>query len=265
MGTPLVLAVFLSLLFGGLSAAIAYKKNRSVSGWFFVGLLLGPFGLLVIFFPRIKPVVLVVDMQADFSEAHDGSLAVPGSGPDYVEKISDATNQLKNLGLQVIATQDWHPDNHMSFASTHDNAQPFDTIELPNGRVQVLWPKHCVEKSDGAAILIDSTLIDSVIHKGSDPRFDSYSGFRDDGGSKTDLDATLTEAGVKTLIVYGIATDYCVKATVLDAIKLGYQVYVIKELCRGVNEETSREALEEMSGKGAIVAPDLESLKNMII
>lgn len=195
--------------------------------------------------------VVVVDIQGDFTVAQNGSLAVPHTDQPYLENVSKVTDQLKKAGLPVYATKDWHPANHMSFASNHNNKKPFETIELPDGRTQVLWPNHCVQETKGAQILLDPGHITEVIQKGTDSKFDSYSGFMDDGGAKTLLDTALRAAGIKTLIVYGVATDYCVKATVLDGLKEGYNVYVVNDLCRGVAEETSEAALEEMKQKGA--------------
>ncbi|HTY25990.1 MAG TPA: bifunctional nicotinamidase/pyrazinamidase [Desulfomonilaceae bacterium] len=208
--------------------------------------------------------VVVVDVQGDFTTAHNGSLAVPNSDQAYLEKVAKATDQLKKTGLAVYCTQDWHPGDHMSFASNHKDKKPFDTIKLDDGRTQVLWPAHCVQESKGANILLDPALVTKVVRKGTSSKFDSYSGFMDDGGVKTDLDKVLKDAGIKTLIVYGIATDYCVKATALDGLKEGYKVIVVHDLCRGVADETSKAALEEMKQKGAQILPlaDLDKVKN---
>ena len=258
MQIPLLLSIILPVAFGALCAAIASRKNRSVYGWFFAGALLGPFGLIIAFLPRVKPAVIVVDLQGDFTIARKGSLAVPLSDDSYLERISGATRELKEAGYIVLATQDWHPTDHMSFASNHPGKQAFETIELEDGRQQTLWPPHCVQGSKGAELLLDKSLIDEVVQKGADMRFDSYSGFRDDGGVKTGLHRILEAHGIKSVIVYGIATDYCVKATVFDALRLGYKVYLIDDLCLGVNDDTSREAVQQMSGKGAIVLPKLD-------
>lgn len=258
MQIPLLLSIILPVGFGALCAAIAYRKNRSVYGWFFAGALLGPFGLIIAFLRRVKPAVIVVDLQGDFTVARKGSLAVPRSDNSYLEKIFAATRQFKEAGYIVLATQDWHPADHMSFASNQPGKQNFETIELEDGRQQTLWPPHCVQGSKGAEILLDKSLIDEVVKKGSDKRFDSYSGFRDDGGVKTGLHQILEARGIKSLIVYGIATDYCVKATVFDALVLGYKVYLIEDLCLGVNDDTSREAIQQMSGKGAVILPKLD-------
>lgn len=261
MDSPLLFAVVLSLFFGTLSAAIAANKNRSKYGWFFAGVLLGPFGLLVAVLRRIKPVVIVVDVQADFTSAHNGTLATSGSDESYLKSVSSATRAFKDAGLTVFATQDWHPANHMSFADNRPDKKPFDTIEISDGWIQTLWPVHCVQDTDGAALAIEPGIISDVIRKGQDPQFDSYSGFRDDGGVKTPLREKLTEAGAKSLIIYGIATDYCVKATVLDALQLGYKVCLVTDLCRGVSEDTSVSAIREMAEKGAFIMQSLDLKK----
>ena len=209
--------------------------------------------------------VIVVDVQGDFTTANKGSLAVPNSDQAYLESVAKATEELKKAGLAVYATQDWHPADHMSFASNHKDKKPFETIKLDDGRTQVLWPAHCVQESKGAEILINPALITNVIRKGMNAKFDSYSGFMDDGGSKTDLDKVLKAAGVKTLIIYGIATDYCVKATALNGAKEGYKVVVVQDLCRGVADQTSNAALDEMEQKGVQIwlSPDLNKIKNL--
>ena len=209
--------------------------------------------------------VIVVDVQGDFTTANKGSLAVPNSDQAYLESVAKATEELKKAGLPVYATQDWHPAEHMSFASNHKDKKPFETIKLDDGRTQVLWPAHCAQGSKGAEILINPALITKVIRKGMNPKFDSYSGFMDDGGSKTDLDKVLKAAGGKTLIIYGIATDYCVKATALNGAKEGYKVVVVQDLCRGVADQTSNAALDEMEQKGVQIwlSPDLNKIKNL--
>ncbi|MGB6066128.1 MAG: bifunctional nicotinamidase/pyrazinamidase [Desulfomonilaceae bacterium] len=205
--------------------------------------------------------VVVVDVQGDFTTAHKGSLAVPNSDQAYLDNVAKATEQLKKAGIPIYATQDWHPADHMSFAANHKGKKPFETIKLDDGRTQVLWPVHCVQGSKGAELLLNPALFTKVIRKGTNPKFDSYSGFMDDGGLKTDLDKTLKAAGIKTLIVYGIATDYCVKATVLDGLKAGYKVIVVQDLCRGVADKSSTAAWDEMKQKGAQIWPSLDMSK----
>ena len=199
--------------------------------------------------------------QADFTTAHKGSLAVEGSDEAYLKDVVKATGELKAAGLPIYATQDWHPADHMSFATNNQGSKPFELITLKDGRKQVMWPDHCVQNTDGAKVLLDGAMFTKVVQKGTDSNYDSYSGFKDDGGAETGLDKTLKEAGVETLIVYGIATDYCVKATVMDGLAAGYKVVVVQDLCRGVAPDTSKAAWAEMEKGGAVLWPKLDVAK----
>ena len=117
----------------------------------------------------------------------------------YVKKVADATALLKKKGFVLYGTQDWHPRNHVSFASNHPGDKPFQAIQV-NGKTQVLWPDHCVQGTDGAKVLLDNNIFQALVKKGQDQRFDSYSGFQDDGGSKTEMDTILKAAGIKKLV-----------------------------------------------------------------
>ncbi len=128
----------------------------------------------------------------------------------------------------------------------------FDTLTI-NDTVQVLWPPHCIQDTKNARVLVDNTLFESIVQKGMDPAYDSYSGFFDDGGHSTGLEDLLRDQGVKKLIIYGLTTDYCARATALDARSLGFEVVLVKGLCRGVAEETTRAALEEMAAAGVSI------------
>lgn len=200
--------------------------------------------------------VIVVDVQGDFTTMKNGSLAVNGTDEAFVKKVEKATEELKKKGYRIYATQDWHPKDHMSFYTNHEGKKPFEVIQI-DGRTQVLWPPHCVQNTDGAKILLDESLFEAVVKKGKDKNFDSYSGFQDDGGAKTEMNEILKKDGVKELIVYGIATDYCVKATAIDAVKDGYKVTVIEGLTKGVAPETSAQAVKEMQEKGVTVKKEL--------
>jgi nicotinamidase/pyrazinamidase len=193
--------------------------------------------------------VIVTDVQGDFTVWKDGSLAVPGSDSDYVRSVETATRQLKELGMPIFGTQDWHPANHISFFTTHPGKRPFDVIDV-NGRSQILWPPHCVQGTEKARILIDNNLFLAVVRKAQDPLVESYSAFHDDGGVKTEMDGILRLNNVRNLAIYGIATDFCVRATALDGVYAGYRVTVIEELCRGVAADTTASALQEMIGEG---------------
>jgi nicotinamidase/pyrazinamidase len=200
--------------------------------------------------------VIVVDVQGDFTAAKDGSLAVEGTDQSFIDKVEKATSSLMRKGYVIFATQDWHPSDHISFYTNHSGKKAFEVIQI-SGRTQVLWPPHCVQNTENANVLLDNKLFKAIVKKGVDKRFDSYSGFKDDGGANTEMDRLLRRHGIKELIVYGIATDYCVKATAIDAAAAGYKVTVIEGLCRGVAPETTVGALQEMKGKGIKVEKEL--------
>ena len=201
---------------------------------------------------------IVVDIQGDFTQLMSGSLAVPGTSLDYLHKINKAVNQIKEMGIPLWASQDWHPADHISFYTNHPGKKAFDQITL-GGKDQTLWPPHCVQETSGAELLIDSNLFKAVIRKGQDPGYDSYSCFQDEAGQETALDGVLKSQGIKKLIIFGIATDYCVRWTTLHGLTRGYKVVVIKSLCRGVDPTTSTQALEEIKKKGAIILEDLDT------
>ncbi len=210
----------------------------------------------------MKTGVIVVDLQGDFTKYKNGSLAVEGTDEAYVKAVEEATQKLKASGYPIYATQDWHPKNHASFFTHHPGKKAFDVIKL-HGKDQVLWPPHCVQNTPGAEILLEKKLFKAIVKKGMDPQYDSYSGFQDDGGKKTEMDKILRTDGIKKVVLYGIATDYCVRATALDAAAAGYKVIVIKNLSRGVAPDTSQKAINEMKTKGIEIFEglDLERIK----
>jgi len=193
--------------------------------------------------------LLIVDVQNDFLPG--GSLAVT-DGDKIIPVINRAMKHFHND--HIVLTRDAHPHSHKSFASNHEGRNVFDTVEV-NGIQQVLWPDHCVVGTPGNKISGDLEVPDKeaaqVIDKGRDPEYDSYSGFKDAGGEETDLEAILKELGVDLLYVVGLATDYCVKATVNDALGCGFKVRVIVEGIKGVAPETTEQALAEMDAAGA--------------
>lgn len=201
--------------------------------------------------------VIVVDIQGDFTKLKNGSLAVDGTDEAYIKAVEENTKKLKEAGFPIYATQDWHPKNHASFFTNHKGKKAFEVIKL-HGKDQVLWPPHCVQKTPGAEILLDKKLFKAVVKKGMDSQYDSYSGFQDDGGKKTDMDKLLKKEKINKVVVYGIATDYCVRATALDAVAAGYKVIMIKNLSRGVAPDTSQKAIDEMKAKGIIILDDLD-------
>ena len=201
--------------------------------------------------------VIVVDMQGDFTTYKNGSLAVEGSDKAFVDRVEKITVSLKDKGYLIFATQDWHPADHVSFFSSHTGKKPFDTIQV-EGRTQILWPPHCVQGTENAAVLVDNNLFAAIVQKGKDRRYDSYSGFQDDGGVKTEMYEILKRHAVTEVIVYGLATDYCVKATAFDAVDAGYKVTVVEGLSRGVAPDTTAEALDEMKAKGITLVKELD-------
>lgn len=211
---------------------------------------------------KAKMGVIVVDIQGDFTKVKNGSLAVEGTDEAYIKAAEENTKKLKEAGFPIFATQDWHPKNHASFFTNHKGKKAFDMIKL-HGKDQVLWPPHCVQKTPGAELLLDKKLFTAVVKKGMDSQYDSYSGFQDDGGKKTDMDKLLKKEKINKVVVYGIATDYCVRATALDAVAAGYKVIMIKNLSRGVAPDTSQKAIDEMKAKGIVILDnlDLEKIK----
>ena len=204
----------------------------------------------------MKTGVIVTDIQGDFTELKHGSLPVKGTDQRFIDKILAATTMLKEKGFAIFATQDWHPKQHISFFTTHPGKKAFEVI-FRKGKEQILWPPHCVQGSEGAKILLDEKLFDAVVHKGTEVECESYSGFHDDGGNQTPLHHILQTGGIERVIIYGLATDYCVRASSLDAVALGYQVVMVKNLSRGVAPETTNRALEEMEQRGVILLDTL--------
>ena len=195
--------------------------------------------------------LLIIDVQNDFVAG--GALAVPDG-----EAVVPVINRLQPGFDLVVATQDWHPANHGSFAANHPGGKPGEVVELA-GLPQTLWPAHCVQGTPGAefATGLDRTRWEHVCRKGSDPGVDSYSGFFDNGHRlATGLEDFLRMRGVGELWLAGLATDYCVKFTALDARAAGFRVHLFAEACRGVElraGDTER-ALEEMRLAGVVMA-----------
>lgn len=211
--------------------------------------------------------VIIVDPQKDFTLQHNGSLGVQETETDsgYTKRVIAATTDLKHHGFIILATKDWHPSNHTSFASQHPDKKPFDIITLshtlPDGTErtyeQMLWPDHCVQGSEGANFFLPDDLIDQFFVKGTHPQFDSYSGIKDDGDLETELNRYLDgNKQIRTLIVYGLATDYCVLATVRDTIAKGINVVLIKNLISAVNPEDGEKAIRTMIAAGQVTVCD---------
>ena len=196
--------------------------------------------------------LILVDLQNDFVPG--GALPVPEG--DAVVPVANRLLREGNVDL-VVATQDWHPPDHGSFAANHPGQKPGEVIDL-HGLRQILWPVHCVQNSAGAAFLpgLDMARVEEVFKKGTDPSIDSYSGFFDNGHRKaTGLGEYLKSRGVTDVYVLGLATDYCVKFTALDALKLGLRTYLVEDASRGVNLKPGdvQRAVEEMRATGVDV------------
>jgi nicotinamidase/pyrazinamidase len=195
--------------------------------------------------------LLLVDLQNDFLPG--GALAVPRG-----DEVIPVANRVQPAFELVVATQDWHPAGHGSFASTRPGKRPGELAELA-GLPQVLWPDHCVQGTRGAEFApgLQLNRVEAIFRKGTDPAIDSYSGFFDNGHRKsTGLGDYLKGRGVSDVYVLGLATDYCVKFTALDAKKLGFRTFVVEDGSRGVELQPGdvARALQEMRSAGVTVA-----------
>lgn len=199
--------------------------------------------------------LILVDIQNDFLPG--GALAVPDG-----DRIIPIVNALLPRYELIVATQDWHPPDHGSFATNHPGRTPFEQIDL-HGLPQTLWPVHCVQNSGGALFApgLDTRRITRVFPKGTDPRVDSYSGLFDNGRQQsTGLGEWLREHGVTEVCLTGLATDYCVKFTALDAAREGFRVTLVEDACRGVNlapNDVAR-ALDGMRDAGVRVVQSVD-------
>ena len=194
-----------------------------------------------------KKALIIVDVQNDFVPG--GALAVK-EGNNIVPVI----NALQKKYDLIVATQDWHPSNHKSFASNHPGQNIGEVIFLGNAQ-QVLWPDHCIEGTTGANFFekLNLSRVKKIFKKGTNPEIDSYSGFFDnDQKSQTGLGDYLKAEGVRDVTIVGLATDYCVKFTAMDAIKMGFNVTVNLKGCRGVelNQGDIATAINEMRNSG---------------
>jgi nicotinamidase/pyrazinamidase len=194
--------------------------------------------------------LIIVDLQNDFMPG--GALPVPDG-----DEVIPLANELQRHFEVVLATQDWHPPDHGSFAANHSGKKPGDRIML-DGIEQILWPVHCVQNTHGAefAASFDTSRVAHIFHKGIDPRIDSYSTFFDNAHRReTGLADYLKKRAVSEIYLMGLALDYCVKYSTLDARHLGLNTHVILDGCRGINLEPGDidRALDEMKSVGAIL------------
>lgn len=204
--------------------------------------------------------LLLIDIQNDFCPG--GALAVPDG-----DAIVSVVNRLSGKASCVIQTQDWHPSDHSSFASNHEDKDPYNEITMNYG-TQVLWPDHCVQGTEGADFHpeLEQNRSQLIVRKGFRPHIDSYSAFfENDHETPTGLHGYLQERGTKELYLAGLATDFCVKWSALDARKLGYKVHLISDAVRGIDLNGSvDQAMTEMEEAGVLftdskqAADDLE-------
>jgi nicotinamidase/pyrazinamidase len=190
--------------------------------------------------------LLVIDVQNDFLPG--GALAV-ADGDAIVPLIDRLSRAFEN----VVVTQDWHPAGHASFASSHAEAKPFDIVELPYGN-QVLWPDHCVQGSSGARVHFALEAQDrafAILRKGANAMVDSYSAFTEADGLTTGLAALLRARGIERVFACGLATDFCVAYSALDARAAGFETFVIDDACRAIDADGSLAAAwERMEAAG---------------
>ena len=205
----------------------------------------------------MKTALIIVDVQNDFCEG--GALEVK-NGNDVIPVINNLVKS--NKFDFIIATQDWHPRSHKSFASNHKNKKVYDVIKL-NGITQVLWPDHRIQRTKGSKFHKDLELGETykVFKKGTNPEIDSYSGFYDnDHKSSTGLAEYLKAKNISSVYITGLATDYCVKFTALDSAKEGFKTFVIKDAVKGVNinKDDSKKAFAEMKENGIKIVSSLK-------
>jgi nicotinamidase/pyrazinamidase len=189
--------------------------------------------------------LLLIDIQNDFIPG--GSLAVPG-GNEIIAKC----NSLQQKFEVVVATQDWHPEDHKSFAANHTGKNEFEVIDL-NGLSQVLWPIHCVQGTEGAAFSkdLDMNKVEAIFRKGTDAEIDSYSGFYDNGHRKTTALADyLKGKQVTDVYIAGLAADYCVYYTAKDALHEGFATFIIEDAVRAIDQQGFEKAKADIINKG---------------
>lgn len=189
--------------------------------------------------------LVIIDVQNDFMPG--GALAVP-NGDEIVPIINDLQAKFE----LVIATQDWHPSGHASFASSHENVKEFEVIKL-DGLDQVLWPEHCIQNSEGAKFHSDlkSSKIETIFRKGTDIKIDSYSGFYDNAHLKsTGLTGYLKEKKVENLYFVGLAAEYCVYFSIKDAISEGFNCILLEDATRALNQVDFENARIDILRKG---------------
>lgn len=206
----------------------------------------------------MKTALIIVDMQNDFMPL--GALPVPEG-----DKVIPIINGLLKYFDLIVATQDWHPADHHSFAINHLGNSPGDVVNM-EGVQQILWPMHCVQHTKGAEFVEELAIncVHKIFQKGTDPKVDSYSGFFDNNYRKsTGLDVFLKAQNIQKVYVVGVATEYCVKYTALHANERGFMTYLIEDACRGVNLNSNdvKDAIAEMKHAGIHIIQSSELKK----
>lgn len=197
--------------------------------------------------------LIIVDVQNDFIPG--GALAVPGG-----DEIVPLINELQSKFDLVIATQDWHPSGHASFASSHENKEEFQVIKW-KGLDQVLWPDHCIQNSKGAEFHpdLETNAVEAIFRKGTNAEIDSYSGFYDNAHLKaTGLSGYLKEKGAEDLYFVGLAGDFCVYFSVIDSLKEGFKATLIEDATRPINAEEFEKAKLDILRKGGAIVNSTE-------
>lgn len=201
-----------------------------------------------------QDVLIVVDVQNDFCPG--GALAVPEG-----DKVIAPIHRLASHFAHIVLTQDWHPANHTSFAAAHPGKRPFETIDLAHG-VQTLWPPHCVQGSHGAEFHPELRLpqAELILRKGFRPQIDSYSAFfENDRATATGLAGYLRECNLKRVFLVGLAYDFCVGYSAIDAQRLGFEAFVLRDACRAIDVNGSVTAIEAgLTGCGVQVMDSAE-------
>ncbi len=205
--------------------------------------------------PNKQDALLIVDMQYDFIPG--GSLPVEG-GDLIVDDINKVAKRFKKSSAVIVLTQDWHPRNHLSFASNHDGKNPGDEYSSEDGAIgPVLWPDHCVQGTKGAEFLekLNVELANAIIRKGMNPKVDSYSGFlENDKESETGLNGYLESLNIERVFICGLALDYCCYSTAIDAANFGFETHFFVDLTKGIDLPPGNlsNALENMKEEGII-------------
>lgn len=202
--------------------------------------------------------LLIIDMQNDFMK--NGSLEVPDAN-----QLIKPINELMELNWgTIIASKDWHPSNHISFASNHKNYTVFQEIILKNGQKQTLWPNHCVQNTKGAEIHkeLNYSKINNIVLKGENPNVDSYSAFFDNNHEvKTNLDSLLKENSITDIYLVGLAAEFCVLYSAIDGANLGYKTHYVLDATRFIEPSNEKKLLKQLTSN-AIIISNTEQLLN---